>query len=427
MFTSNMLSKKTSLSMVRPIIGWWRRKVFCGAIAWLAILASTSIAASPAGAAEPTFEEWLTQFRIEASNAGIRQDVLDVAFIDVAPHPRVFELLDNQPEFSKGIWDYLDSALSERRVANGRTKFAQNRVALQIIGEAYGVDPSIITAIWGLETSYGAVMGGYDTIRVLASLAYKGRRTAFGRSQLLGALKIIQNGYADRAAMQGSWAGAMGHTQFIPTTYLAYAIDHDRDGKRDIWSSLPDVFASTANYLAASGYSKDNPVAIEVVLPDQFDYAQADTTRRALVEWSASGIVAANASPLIDRYDPNLRGRIIVPAGARGPAFLVFGNFDAILKYNRSTSYALAVTLLSQKISQEGGTVVQPWPRDDRPLSFDERKKLQQALKDKGFEPGPVDGIIGAGTKRALRQWQISVGLPADGYASATILARLLG
>lgn len=350
----------------------------------------------------------------------------DSALTGIKPVPRVFELQDNQPEFTKGPWAYLDSALAERRVSSGRAKYTEHRIALQLIGEAYGVDPAVITAIWGLETSYGAVMGSFDTVEVLANFAWKGRRTAFGRAQLLGALKIIDNAYAPRNKLQGSWAGAMGHTQFIPTTYLAYAVDHDEDGQRDIWTTLPDVFASTANYLAASGFDKTNPIGLEVILPDGFDYALTDTTRRALVEWSADGIVAANAAPLIGRYDPNLRGRILVPAGAKGPAFLVFENFNAILKYNRSTSYALAVTLLSQKIAGTGGDIVQSWPRDDRPLSLAERKQLQQALTDKGFNPGPVDGIIGAGTKRALRRWQISVGIPADGYASANLLALLL-
>ena len=377
--------------------------------------------------AAPTFADWLEGFKAEARAAGIRDDILETAFVGVAPHPRVYELQDNQPEFAKGIWTYLDSAVSDTRVANGRAKFAENRILLELVGDAYGVDPAIIAAIWGLESAYGAVMGDYDTIRVLSSIAYKGRRTAFGRSQLMGALNIIQNGYADRNALKGSWAGAMGHTQFIPTTYLAYAVDHDGDGRRDIWTNLGDVFASTANYLAASGYRKDRPAALEVVLPDNFDYAVTDTLRRALVEWSASGIVAADAEPLIGQYDPNLRGRIIVPAGASGPAFMVFENFDAILKYNRSTSYALAVSLLGQKIAGRGGDVVQPWPRGDRPLSLSERKELQQTLKDRGFDPGPVDGIIGAGTKRALRRWQISVGIPADGYASATLLTRLRG
>jgi len=373
-----------------------------------------------------TFDEWLKEFRLQANTRGIRDDVMDRAFLNIRPNPRVYELLDNQPEFTKGIWDYLDSALSQTRVNNGRKKYSEHRLLLNKVGAQYGVDSDVITAIWGLETAYGAVMGNFDTIQVLTSLAYKGRRTGFARSQLIGALEIIQSGYADRKAMRGSWAGAMGHTQFIPTTYLAHAIDYDGDGKRDIWSNLGDVFASTANYLAVSDYRNTGPAAIEVILPEGFDYALTAGTKKALVEWSALGLVAADNAALYERYDPNLPGKIIVPAGANGPAFMTFPNFEAILKYNRSTSYALAVTLLSQKIAERGGDILQPWPRDDRPLSFAEAKQLQQLLKDRGFNPGPVDGIIGAGTRAALRQWQTSRGLAADGYASQQTLALLL-
>lgn len=402
-----------------------KNAITVGATFGAGLFASLMLLATPALAQEPTFDEWLKGFRSEANAAGIRDDILDIAFAGVRPEPRVYELLDNQPEFARGIWDYLDSAVSETRVNNGRKKYSENRILLETVGQAYGVDPSIITAIWGLESAYGAVMGNHDTIRVLASLAHKGRRTGFARTQLIGALNILQNGYAGRDQLRGSWAGAMGHTQFIPTTYLSHAIDHDGDAKRDIWTNLGDVFASTANYLAASGYRYESPAVVEVVLPEGFDYALTNSDRKALVVWAASGIVAANASPLIGTYDPNLRGKIIVPAGAKGPAFMVFENFDAILQYNRATSYALAVSLLSQKIAQTGGSVVQPWPREDLPLTFKQRKKLQQALQDKGFNPGPVDGIIGAGTRRALKAWQISAGLPADGYASVTVLNRL--
>jgi membrane-bound lytic murein transglycosylase B len=218
----------------------------------------------------------------------------------------------------------------------------------------------------------------------------------------------------------------MGHTQFIPTTYLSYAVDHDGDGRRDIWNNLGDVFASTANYLSVSGYRRDEAWGVEVRLPSDFDYALADSdTKKAVVEWAALGLTTMRGAGLNERFDPNLRGRLIIPAGARGPGFLVFGNFEAILKYNRSTAYALAVSLLSEEIAGRSGAVVSVWPREDRPLTLDERKNLQQALKDRGYDPGPVDGIIGAGTKRALRAWQKAVGLPADGYASVAILNTL--
>jgi membrane-bound lytic murein transglycosylase B len=268
-------------------------------------------------------------------------------------------------------------------------------------------------------------MGDHDVIGALATLGWKGRRTGYGREQLIGALKILQNGYATRAQLRGSWAGAMGQTQFIPTTYLVYAVDHGGDGQRNIWTDLDDVFASTANYLRASDYRHGAPWGFEVTLPAGFDYALADVdVTKAAIEWAGAGVAVVNHN-LGNGIDPNTRGRIFLPAGAKGPAFIVFENFEAILKYNRSTSYALAVGLLADHLAGREKPIRAPWPRTDRALSLDERKALQQALKDKGFDPGPIDGVIGAGTKRALKSWQKSAGVPADGYASLDTLTRL--
>ena len=394
---------------------------------WLAAFGAAVLAASGAADAAPAdFERWVASFRAEAAAAGISAEVLDQALTGLSVNTRVYELNDNQPEFSRAIWDYLDSAVSAKRIETGQARYLENRRLLTLIEEAYGVDAEIISAIWGLESSYGAIMGDYDAIQALATLAFEGRRTGYGRSQLIGALKIIQHGYATRSELKGSWAGAMGQTQFIPTTYLSYAVDHDRDGRRDIWSNLGDVFASTANYLSVSGYRRDEAWGVEVRLPAGFDYALADSgVEKAVVEWAAGGVSTMTGPSLTERYDPNLHGRLVLPAGARGPAFIVFENFEPILKYNRSTAYALAVALLSEKIAGRGGDVIALWPREDRPLTLDERKSLQQALKDRGYDPGPIDGVIGAGTKRALRAWQQAAGLPADGYASAVVLEAL--
>ncbi|MEL6361597.1 MAG: lytic murein transglycosylase [Pseudomonadota bacterium] len=398
----------------------WRR-----ALGTAAIITAMNAMTTPASAQEPSFSDWLEAFRSEAAAAGIDQNVVTQAFEGVTVNERVFELNDNQPEFSQTIWNYLDSALSTNRIEKGRTRFAQNKTLLAQIEDKYGVDAETIVAIWGLESSYGDIMGSYDAVQALATLAWQGRRTAYGRSQLIGLLKIIQNGYAARDELKGSWAGAMGHTQFIPTTYLSHAIDENADGRRDIWSSLEDVFASTANYLSVSGYNRDTGWGLEITLPEEFDYdLAAPSTRKPVAEWAALGVDAASGN-LIGRFDPNRRGRIIVPAGAKGPAFLVFRNFEAILKYNRSTSYALAVSLLSEQVAGSGGTLAKEWPRADRALSLSERKSLQQALIDKGFDPGPVDGVVGAGTRAALKAWQKSAGVPADGYASADTLLRL--
>lgn len=391
----------------------------------LAALALAVVLCQPAVADEPGFEDWLKGFRSEAAAAGIRRDVIDLALDGVVMNQRVFELNDNQPEFARAVWDYLDGALSAKRIADGRTKIAENKALLDRVEAEFGVDQEIIGAIWGLESSFGALMGDYDVFSALATLAWKGRRTAYGREQLIGALKILQNGFADRGQLRGSWAGAMGQTQFIPTTYLVYAVDHGGDGKRNIWTDLDDVFASTANYLRASGFRDGAPWGFEVTLPQGFDYALADVdVSKAAIEWAGAGIRGVNVNLAAD-IDPNTHGRILLPAGAKGPAFLVFENFEAILKYNRSTSYALAVGLLADHFAGRQRPIAADWPRTDRALTLDERKALQQALKDKGFDPGPIDGVIGAGTKRALKAWQQSAGVPADGYASLDTLTRL--
>ena len=393
-------------------------------------LAASALVAS-AHAQESTqenngFSSWLATFKTEAVAAGISEDVFDNAFIGVTVDESVYKANDNQPEFNRAIWSYLDSAVSASRLSNGASKFAVNDTLLSEIEDTYGVDAEVIVAIWGMESSYGAILGDHDAIRALATLAWQGRRTSFGRSQLIGALKIIQNGFATREELKGSWAGAMGHTQFIPTTYLAYAVDHDGDGRRDIWGNLGDVFSSTANYLSKSGYKKDTPWGVEVTLPQDFDFSlAAPGDRRPLVAWASLGVKGVHKS-LVGGYDPNVRARVIVPAGADGPAFLVFQNFEAILKYNRSTAYALGVGLLSDGVVGRPSKPIANWPREDRMLSRDERKALQSALADRGFSPGPADGVIGANTKKALRAWQKANGRAADGYASAKTLEALV-
>jgi len=383
---------------------------------------------SPMGAAAPvSFDRWLASFRAEARAAGVSEATLDATLTGLEPNERVTEANDNQPEFARAVWDYLDSAVSETRVANGRKRLAENRAELEAIERDYGVDAETIVAIWGLESAYGEIMGDYDTFRALATLAWRGRRTAFGRTQLLGALNMVDAGYATREQVTGSWAGAMGHTQFIPTTYLAYAVDRDGDGRRDIWSTLPDVFASTANYLAASGYERDEPWGFEVRLPDGFDYSEASlSVRRPLIEWYAAGVARPGGAAVTQGVDPNAPASIVAPAGAGGPAFIVLGNFRAILAYNRATYYALAISLLSDAVAERPYTVVQDWPRDDAALTLSQRKQLQAALNERGFGAGPVDGIVGSGTRDALRRWQRSVGLPEDGYPSLKVLERLL-
>ncbi len=404
------------------------RSVACAALAAAFALLGGAHAQEPAsGADAAAFNAWLEGFKREAISEGVSADLLERELTGMTVNERVFDLNDNQPEFSRAIWDYLDSAVSETRLANGREGYAQEKARLAAIEETYGVDAEILVAIWGLESAYGEIMGDYDALRALATLAWKGRRVSYGRGQLIGALKILEGGYARRDELKGSWAGAMGQTQFIPTTYLAYAVDADGDGRRDIWSNLDDVFSSTANYLSKSGYRKDAPWGVEVKLPADFDFSAAPpSARRPVAAWASAGLRAARGD-LLQSYDLNAAARLISPAGARGPSFLVFSNFDAILKYNRSTAYALAVGMLSDGVAGRPARALGAWPREDRALSLSERKELQASLHAAGFDPGPADGVIGANTKKALRAWQKSAGLPADGYASAATLDALKG
>ena len=381
---------------------------------------------SAAMAPGPTqsFEAWLADLRTEALAAGISAATFDLAFAGVQPNPQVSALDLDQPEFERPIWQYLDAAVSEARVATGRERLAAQRAILERVGGRYGVEPRIIVAIWGLESGYGANVGNNDVIRSLATLAYQGRRRGTFRAFLLQALQILESGEIARDRMIGSWAGAMGQTQFMPAAYLEYAVDHDGDGRRDLWASLPDVFASTANYLSRHGWRTGEIWGLEVALPEGFDYALAEPTlRRSVEEWQALGVRSADGGSL----PPTAGGAsVLLPAGHRGPAFMVFDNFRVILRYNNATSYALAVGHLADRI--DGRPAIRAgWPRGDRPLNRDDRIDLQSRLNDLGYDTGGIDGIVGPNTRAALRAYQRDQGLPADGYPTRQILQRLRG
>jgi membrane-bound lytic murein transglycosylase B len=368
-----------------------------------------------------SFAEWRSLLRSDAMAAGIHPEVFDHAFAGVSPDPAVLRADSSQPEFTRPVWEYLDGAVSNARIARGRLLLAQHRSTLKDIRSAYRVDPEVLVAIWGLESNFGGNIGSHSVIRSLATLAYEGRRQVFWRSQLLAALQILQNGDIASERMIGSWAGAMGQTQFMPTTYNSHAVDFDGDGKRDLWNSPADALASAAHYLQASGWQRSRPWGAEVKLPAHFDYQLADPdVRRTLAEWRALGVRPFNA---IDADDDS-PATLLLPAGHRGPAFLLLNNFRSILKYNNSTSYALAIGLLSDALKGNGG-VQAAWPRDERQLSRSERIALQEGLSARGFEPGPADGIIGANTRRAVRAFQQSLGLPADGHPTPALLLKL--
>jgi membrane-bound lytic murein transglycosylase B len=371
-----------------------------------------------------TFAQWQRRFRQQALEAGIEQTLFDQAFAGVVPDPGILRADSSQPEFTRPVWEYLDSALSAQRLASARRLLAEHTVLLSAIEQRYGVDRHILVAIWGLESNFGSNMGNNYVIRALATLAHEGRRPDFAHAQLIAALEILQRGDIQPAGMLGSWAGAMGQTQFIPTTYNSHAVDFDGDQKRDIWNSSADALASAANYLRVSKWQSGQPWGAEVSLIEDFDYALADMSiRKPLAEWAALGVNDARGEALMFT-EGEQAASLLLPAGHTGPAFLVRDNFRSILRYNNSTSYALAIGLLAKRMQGEG-EIIATWPTGDKPLARSERLELQQRLQAVGFDPGIADGIIGANTRQALRNFQIALGLPADGYPSKDLLEKL--
>ncbi len=397
-------------------------------VARTAVRAAVAEAATPAlatptdAAANKRFEAWIQGFQGRARAQGISQRTLNAAFRGVTYDPEVIKRDRNQSEFTKTIWEYLDSAASDKRVKNGKDALRQQRRTLDRIEKTYGVEKEVVVAVWGLESSYGTYRGSMDIVRSLATLAFDGRRGRFFEAQLIAALKILQAGDVDPRHMTGSWAGAMGHTQFIPTSYLAYAVDFTGDGKRDIWSDNPaDALASTAAYLKRFGWIKGQPWGVEVTLPRGFNYALASRKiQKSPADWAKLGVRGVDGKAV-----PNYgSGSILLPAGGQGAAFMVFKNFAVIERYNTADAYVIGVGHLSDRL--KGGAKIQgDWPRGDRSLTFSERKELQKRLTQAGFNTQGVDGRIGPMTINAIRAYQSAKGLVPDGYASLSLLKRL--
>lgn len=376
---------------------------------------------STVSAQTQSFSEWVAQFTPYARAQGIDEATLQLAFTDVKFLPRVIELDRAQPEFTRPVWDYLDSAVSTQRVARGSEKLKQLRPVLDGIAARYAVPAEVLMAIWGVESNFGTHVGDIPVIDALATLGFDGRREAWARGQLLAALKILQTHDIDRSQMLGSWAGAMGQTQFLPTVYLAYAVDADGDGRRDIWGSTPDVMASTANFLARSGWQAGQAWGAEVQLPPGFDYAHADPEfKQSSTAWALEGVQTMDGSALPHLPD----GTIWLPVGARGPAFLTGANFRTLLRYNNSNSYALAVSLLAQRLAG-GAPVRAAWPKQLQLLNRSQVQALQVALNARGFDSGNADGVMGPATQRAVRRYQQSRDLTADGFPTAELLLGL--
>ena len=367
-----------------------------------------------------SFQSFLDQLWKDASAQGISRKTFDLAFRGVTPDPSIVVLTKKQSEFVKPIWSYIDGSISEARLQRGRAAAQQYEGELAAIERKYGVDRRVVLGVWGMETNFGSYTGDKDVIRSLATLAHVRYRDDFFRDELLIALKMLEQGYSERASMRGSWAGAMGQTQFMPSSFMKYAVDGDGDGVKDIWTTVPDALASTANYLAGFGWEAGVPWGVEVSLPAGFNLAAAGNTPREFANWTSAGITRAGGGNL-----PR-KGKAVLyfPAGIKGPALLVTENYRVIKKYNSSDAYALGVAHLGDRLVG-GGPYRAAWPRNDKRLSPVEVKDLQRRLIAAGHSIGKIDGRIGEQSREAIRQSQVKHGLPADGYPTLALLERM--
>lgn len=381
--------------------------------------------AAPSARAEQTTEQvpfaaWLVELRAEAAAKGISAATLDAALTGLEPIPRVIELDRRQPEFTWTFRDYMSKLVNDARIQKGRKKLAQNAKLLNEIGDKYGINPRFLVSFWGLETDFGRLAEGYfPTVAALATLAHDGRRSKFFREQLLAALRILDEGHITPERMKGSWAGAMGHFQFIPTTFAAYAQDYDGDGHKNIWGNQADAYASAANFLTKSGWKDDETWGREVKLPQGFDFNLASMkVKKPLAAWQELGVRRVNGTnlPVAD-----VKASVVAPAGAAGPAFLVYGNFRTIMVWNRSIYYAIAVGHLADRLVKLPGLTTLG-PEGSRGLTFVEGQELQRRLTALGFDTGGIDGVVGPKSREAIRDFQRQAGLTPDGHPSVELL-----
>jgi lytic murein transglycosylase len=373
-------------------------------------------------AAAADFQGCLQRLWPLAARRGVSRNVYAAYTSALTPDLRIMDLLDSQPEFTKSVWDYLDQLVSDERIAQGRALLERYRSTFDAVERAYGVDRYIIAAIWGVETNYGTLGGDRPVIRSTATLACIGRRQNYFREEFLSALEILARGDVKPDRLVGSWAGAFGPTQFMPTAFKRYAVDFDRDGRRDVVDSIPDIIASTANNLKRDGWVTGQTWGYEVVVPATFDFTLADRARWMPVrEWERAGITRAGDKPF---PRPDDRAFLLVPAGVQGPSFLMLANFRVILRYNPAEAYALAIGHLADRL-RGAPPFVQRWPRYERVLSRGERLELQQLLGRHGYDVGEQDGHLGAKTRAAIRDFQTHLGRVPDGFASIAILNQL--
>ena len=371
--------------------------------------------------ARADFKAFVSELWPDAQAAGISRATFDDAFRGMTPDPSVIAQTKKQSEFVRPIWDYVNGAVTGSRAGRGRDKAGEWGDTIATIERTYGVDRRAFLGIWGMETSFGSFFGGNSVVRALASLAYVKYRDDFFRNELLIALQILEAGHVERADMKGSWAGAMGHTQFMPSSFMKYAVDHNRDGHKDIWTSIPDALASTANYLKQHGWQSGVPWGVEVTLPAGLDLKSA-LGRKSFAAFAALGLRRADDEAMPARGEASL----FMPAGIKGPKFLVTENFKVIKAYNSSDAYALGVGLLGDAVY--GGEGVQAaWPKADKRISKAEGIEIQKLLNKRGLYTGKYDGRFGELSREAVTKFQLGAGMTPDGYATPAVLTRLKG
>jgi lytic murein transglycosylase len=369
--------------------------------------------------AKANFPHCIESLWPQAARRGVSRRTFDALTRGLQPDMKIMELLDKQPEFTRPVWAYLDDLVNESRIAMGRTAIAQNKAVFDAVEHAYGVDRYILTAIWGIESNFGPQGGERSVVQSTATLACVGRRQNYFRDEFLTALEIIDRGDVPVELMKGSWAGAFGPTQFMPTAFKRYAVDFDGDGRKNVVQSIPDLLASTANNLKKTGWQSGASWGYEVTLPRNFNYMLAGRSiKKPVHTWESLGVHRVGGKSFPRRDDV---ASLLVPAGANGPAFLVINNFRVIMRYNPSESYALAIGHLADRI-RGGGPIVQSWPRDELPLSRTERIELQQRLSARGYNLGDADGHFGPKTRDAIRDLQARAGMVPDGFVSVKFI-----
>ena len=395
---------------------------------FLKALTTATIAATNmqiASAQTTNFAGCLAGLEEQANKAGIARHTYRDLTTGLSPDLSILEKLDYQPEFRLAIWDYLAALVDQERVDTGLEMLKEHASVLQRVANQYGVDPATVVAVWGVESNFGMTQGKYPLIQALGTLSCMGRRQDYFRKEFFATMRIIQSGDIAQERLVGSWAGAFGHTQFMPTTFERLAVDFDGDGRRDLMDNVNDALASTANYLKRNGWQTGQPWGVEVKLPAGFNTkGEGRRTKKAISNWASRGVTLIDGSALSNFASGSQKAGLVTPAGPSGPAFLTFKNFDVIYSYNAAESYALAIGHLADRL-RGGGEFVTPWPTDDLGLSRAERKELQTLLIQRGHDIGEVDGLIGSKTREAVKVEQARLGMKVDGHPGQKILKAL--